>query len=81
MENSNLSKMKIEDIKVNYDFRHSRPAKEKLEQCQTHYLRHKKLDRQIVLRSDGFLKDGYVGYLIAKKFGLHMIDVVWEKSA
>ena len=72
--------MRLSDIKVNHAFRHTQPAREKLEMCQTFYLRHKKLDRQIVLRSDGFLKDGYVGYLIAKKFGLHMVDVIWDKS-
>ena len=63
-------KTKLSDIKITSAFEKSRPNPNKLLKCMTHYAKHRKLDREIVLTKDNVLVDGYVGYLTLMSLGI-----------
>lgn len=68
-------KVNISDIKIQPEYEKTRPSKAKLKECEDFYLKYHKLDRYIGINSDGYLVDGYVGYLVAKKFGLQIVKI------
>ena len=58
------------DIMIPNDFKRTTPRAEKMKICSDHYSERGIIDRPLVIEPEyGFLIDGYVGYLVAKKFG------------
>ena len=68
--------MKLIEIKVPPEFAASRPRQYKMDECRDHYARHGALDRDLIISRDGFLIDGYVGYLVLKECGVGEYPVV-----
>lgn len=66
--------MSMDDIKVPSIY--SNPNPDKLQKCRLHYQRYGKLDRDIVISNSGYIRDGYVGYLILKEFGVKEAIVI-----
>lgn len=59
----------MSDIIIKPLFRNSIPNLNKIEKCKKHYLRYKKQDGDIVLNDKNELIDGYIMYLVHKKYG------------
>ena len=70
--------MRLDEIKIPSVY--SPPNGEKLQKCRQYYESHGKLDRDIVVGSGGFIRDGYVGYLVLKEFGVKETIVVYNSS-
>lgn len=73
--------MKIADIKIQKRFKNTPPADWKLEQCRDYYKQHGELDREIVVNTNGFLVDGYVGYLVLLENNVEDAEVVFSNQA
>lgn len=70
--------MSMDEIKVPSIY--SRPNPDKLQKCRQYYQQHGKLDRDIVIGNGGYIRDGYVGYLILKEFGVKEAMVICNSS-
>lgn len=68
--------MKLSEIKIPLAFEMSTPRKEKMDVCDSYYREYGVLDRDLVLSTDGFLLDGYIGYLILCDHGVQEYPVV-----
>lgn len=66
--------MLLSDIKIPEDFLASQPRQSKIQDCATYYAQNGALDRDIILDSDGFLVDGYIGYLVLLANGVAEVD-------
>ena len=64
------------EIKIPTEFEIHPPRREKIAACEDIYLRTGKLDRDLVISSDGFLIDGYVGYIVLCNHGVQEHPVV-----
>lgn len=62
-------KINMSDIIIKPSFRNSIPNLNKIEKCKKHYLKYGKQDREIVLNAKNELVDGYIMYLVLKKYG------------
>lgn len=67
--------MRLSDIKISADFHASRPQQSKIDSCAAYYAQHGTLDRDIVLDSNGYLVDGYIGYLVLLANHVQEVDV------
>lgn len=67
MRGDNNMKISFKNIKVSSWFENSVPREEKLVECREYYNTYGKLDREIVIDFDGYIIDGYIGYLILKE--------------
>lgn len=63
-------KTKLSEIHIMPAFEITYPNYQKLLKCMTHFAKHRKLDRDIVLDKNNVLVDGYVGYLTLKTLGI-----------
>lgn len=68
--------MNLSDIKIRDDFLRSKPKKEKMDVCREHYKTYGKLDRDIVINKQGYLIDGYIGYLVLVENLVQEYDVI-----
>lgn len=73
--------MKISEIKIKQTFKHTNPSEEKMKICRTYFNEYGKLDRDIVVDKNGFLCDGYVGYLVLVENGIDEVEVVCNQSS
>lgn len=69
---------RLDEIKI--PSKYSKPNSEKLEKCRKYYRNHGQLDRDIIVDDEGFIRDGYVGYLVLKEFGIKETIVVCNSS-
>lgn len=65
----------IEKVKIRYGMTKSLPGKSKLVKRINEYYERGCFNTAVVLDKQGFLKDGYTAYLVAKMFGLADIPV------
>ncbi len=68
--------MKISDIKIQDDFKISIPSNRKLQKCREYFRKHGTIDREIVVNKNGYLIDGYIGYLVLLENGIEDVKVV-----
>lgn len=68
--------MKISDIKIRENFKSSTPSDAKLQECREYFKRHGTIDRDIVVNNNGYLLDGYIGYLVLMENGVEEVSVV-----
>lgn len=68
--------MKISDIHILRQFSNSVPNEHKMEMCRQYYREHGHLDRDIVVNKSGFLKDGYIGFLVLAKNNIEETEVI-----
>ena len=67
--------MQLSDIRITRAFSSTMPKSHKMAQCYDYYCEHGRLDRDIVIDSNDYLKDGYVAYLVCKMLGKESVDV------
>lgn len=67
--------MRIEDIKIKDSFKHTYPSDAKLNACREYFKQHGTIDRQIVVNKNGYLVDGYIGYLVLCENGVNEVTV------
>lgn len=65
----------IANIKVRQCFKKSEPNKEKVKHKEDYYKKTGKFDGDIVISSKNKLVDGYINYLIAKKYNIQYVKV------
>ena len=65
-----IKEIKFSEIRISKRMLMSTPRIEKYTECMTYYNSNGKLDRDIIVSSDGVLLDGYIGYLVLKDIGL-----------
>ena len=68
-------RINLSDIKITKYFKQKPPNPEKIKTCYAFYRYHKRLDRDLVVDANKCLVDGYVGYLVAKMFGIRNVYV------
>ena len=68
-------RLEVSKIKILPEFAATQPYFRKMEECEKFYLDHHKLDRYIAVNKDGYLVDGYIGYLVAKKYGIDKVRI------
>lgn len=73
--------MKISDIKISEQIKASKPNEYKMNKCRKYYSENKKIDRDIVINKDGFLVDGYIGYLVLIENNVENVDVVVDENS
>lgn len=66
--------MKIEDIIISAHF--SKPSAEKIQKCMDFYGIFGKLDKDIIVDSNGILRDGYVRYIVLVKNHVKEAEVI-----
>ena len=69
--------MKMSDIKIQDNFKISIPSNRKLQKCREYFKKHGTIDREIVLNKNGYLIDGYIGYLVLLENGIEDVEVVY----
>lgn len=67
--------MKLNNVKISKGFAEHFPSTEKLNECHNYFRKHGYLDRQIVVDENGYLIDGYIGYIIVRAQGLNEYPV------
>ena len=70
----------LKDIRIRKGFKLSQPDEDKQALCFERYIDNGYFDRSIILDDDGFLKDGYIAYLVAKVLGLEKVEVSQIKT-
>jgi len=68
-------RMRMSDIKVSMAFQRAFPSEEKMQKCREYYQEHGELDREIVINKEGYIIDGYVGYLVLLEHNVKTIVV------
>ena len=68
--------MNISDIKIPEGFAKSVPGKAKMDRCRRYYSKNGCLDRDIVVDKNGYLQDGYIGYLVLVENGATHTEVI-----
>lgn len=68
--------MKISDIKIQENFKTATPSDRKLRECREYFKKHGTIDREIVVNKNGYLLDGYIGYLVLMENGVEDVEVV-----
>ena len=72
--------MKISDIKIQENFKTTTPSSRKLRECREYFKKHGIIDREIVVNKNGYLLDGYIGYLVLKENGVKDVEVVFTNK-
>lgn len=72
--------MKISDIKIQSNFKSTTPSEKKLLECRQYFNKYGKIDRDIVIDKDGYLVDGYVGYLVLRENNIKNVKVVLSNN-
>lgn len=67
--------MKTADIKIPKSFQRTTPKPQKMKECRDFWKKYHTQDRYIVIDRQGFLKDGYIQYLVLKEFGINSAEV------
>ena len=67
--------MRLTDIKVPDAFKKTQPSSTKLITCANYYKKFGQLDKPITIDTNGYLVDGYVRYVVAKRMGLNEVPV------
>ena len=70
----------LKDIKIRKGFKLSQPDEDRQALCFTRYIDNGYFDRSIILDDDGFLKDGYIAYLVAKALNIEKVEVSQIKT-
>lgn len=70
-----LKNFQIKDITITEDFKNTTPGSRKMERAEQRYIQTGKLPPVIVINDENVLIDGYITYLLAKKYGIEQIDV------
>lgn len=68
--------MKISDIKIQENFKAATSSDKKLQECREYFKKHGTIDRKIVVNKNGYLLDGYIGYLVLMENGVEDVEVV-----
>lgn len=68
--------MKISDIKIKDNFKATTPSERKLQECRKYFNEHGTIDRDIIVNNNGYLLDGYIGYLVLKENGVDDVEVI-----
>ena len=68
--------MKISDIKIQDNFKITIPSDRKLKECREYFNKYGIIDRDIIVNKNGYLLDGYIGYLVLKENGINDVEVV-----
>lgn len=72
--------MEVSKIKIKKDFKLSIPSKKKMEACRNYFKETGTLDRDIIVNRQGYLCDGYIGYLILLENGVEEIQTICNKK-
>lgn len=75
MFNKLFSKEKISNIKINEEFKRTKPKKWKMQSKENYFLKYGIFESKIVLDKNNVLIDGYTSYLLAKKFKVNVVKV------
>lgn len=67
--------MNLDQVKISKNFSEHFPSAQKLNECHNYFRKHGYLDRQIVVDDNGYLIDGYIGYIIVRAQGLNNYPV------
>ena len=71
---------KIENIKIQEEFKKHPPRTNKMRAREVYYLRYEKFQQAIILDKNGYLIDGYTSYLVAKELGKKYVKVIRTKE-
>jgi hypothetical protein len=70
----------LEQIVVSKEFLNSHPSVEKIQQVIDHVKRTGYLDEPIMVNRDTkIIMDGYIRYIVAKKVGINLAPIIYEK--
>ena len=70
----------LSDIRIRKGFKLSNPDEDKQARCFERYIDNGYFDRSIILDDYGFLKDGYIAYLVANVLELEKVEVSQIKT-
>lgn len=73
--------MNVAEIKIRYKFKRTNPSNMKMEICRSYFKKNGKLDRNIVVDEQGFLCDGYIGYLVLLENNVKDVEVTCKKQS
>ena len=68
--------MPTKQIKISRAFRATTPNPENVARCEKFFTDNGYFDRDMILNQNGFLIDGYIAYLTARKRGLESLPVI-----
>lgn len=75
VENKNMRKMKLSDIKISSAFLNSTPSENKMKECRDNWNKWHRQDRYLVVDNNNYLQDGYVMYLVLKENGIEEAEI------
>jgi hypothetical protein len=70
-----IEKIYLDDIKIPENFKRVKPKKDKLKERIAYYEKTGEFFAPIVLNKDNVLLDGYISYLIAKRYGISKVKI------
>ena len=70
----------IKNIKISEEFKKTPPQLWKVGRAEILFLKYCKFRSWIVIDKNGILEDGYITYLIAKKYGKKYVKVIRTKT-
>lgn len=75
LEDKNMKRIKIADIKIKESFAKSIPKNNKIKKCRNFWDTYHQQDRYIVINHEGVLIDGYIQYLVLKENGIEDAEI------
>lgn len=73
--------IKTSSLKIPIEFAKSTPKKYKMKQHITYYKANKRLQKKLIVDSNYNLLNGYIDYLVAKKYKLHEVECIVIQSS
>lgn len=73
--------MKVKDIKIKDEFKQTRPSRAKIAMCEEYFKAHGGLDREIIVDENGYLIDGYIGYLVLIRNNAETVNALLPSQA
>ena len=70
----------IKNIKISEEFKKTPPQLWKVGRAEIFWLKYGKFRSWIVIGRNGLLEDGYITYLIAKKYGKKYVKVIHTET-
>ena len=67
--------MKVSDIQIPYSFKNSRPSAWKMDKYRDYWATDHKQLKPIMVNQSGWLKDGYIQYLVLRENGVEIAEI------